>query len=139
MKIKPKPRPLNTLNISTQEHTDHFISGTEVKTSAHQNNSWNIELGIQRRQLLYSNWKWLSVWKRKLPLKPWRGTLNPSPVLKTIPIVRRRLWPDRLRVDDHYLHALELSESSERRSVSLSIFVTWDTGLGKEYDIQRKK
>ena len=44
MKIKPKPRPLHTLNSSTQEHTDHFISGTEVGTSAHQKDSWNIEL-----------------------------------------------------------------------------------------------
>ena len=77
--------------------------------------------------------------KRKLPLKPQRGTLNPSPSLKTIPIVRRRLWPDRLRVDDHYLHALELSESSERGSVSLSTFGTRNTGLGKEYHIPRRK
>ena len=46
MKIKPKPRPLHTLNSSTQEHMDHFISGTKVGTSAHQKNSWNIELGI---------------------------------------------------------------------------------------------
>ena len=46
MEIKPKPRPLHTLNSSTQEHTDHFISGTEVETSAHQKNPWNIELGI---------------------------------------------------------------------------------------------
>ena len=44
MEIKPKPRPLHTLNSSTQEHTDHFISGTEVETSTHQKNSWNIEL-----------------------------------------------------------------------------------------------
>ena len=33
MEIKPKPRPLHTLKSSTQEHTDHFISGTEVETS----------------------------------------------------------------------------------------------------------
>ena len=79
------------------------------------------------------------MWKHKLPLKLWHGTLNPSPVLKTIPIIPRRLWPDRLRVDDHYLHALELSESSERRSVSLSTFGTCNTGLGKEYDIPCKK
>ena len=46
MEIKPKPRPLHTLNSSTQEHTDHFISGTEVETSTHQKYSWNIELGI---------------------------------------------------------------------------------------------
>ena len=46
MKIKSKPRPLHTLNSSTQEDMDHFISGTEVETSAHQKNSWNIELGI---------------------------------------------------------------------------------------------
>ena len=46
MEIKPKPRPLHTLNSSTQEHTDHFISGTEVETSTNQKNSWNIELGI---------------------------------------------------------------------------------------------
>ena len=77
--------------------------------------------------------------KRKLPLKLQRGMLNPSPSLKTIPIVRRRLWPDRLRVDDHYLHALELSESSERGSVSLSTFGTRNTGLGKEYHIPRRK
>ena len=31
MEIKPKPRPLHTLNSSTQEHMDHFISGTESK------------------------------------------------------------------------------------------------------------
>ena len=36
----------HTLNSSTQEHTDHFISGTKVKTSTHQKYSWNIELGI---------------------------------------------------------------------------------------------
>ena len=46
MKIKPKPRPLHTLNSSTQEQMDHFISGTEGGTSAHQKDSWNIELGI---------------------------------------------------------------------------------------------
>ena len=46
MEIKLKPRPLNALNNSTQEHTDHFISGTKVATSAHQKDSWNIELGI---------------------------------------------------------------------------------------------
>ena len=46
MRIKPKPHPLNTLNSSTQEHADHFISGTEVGTSAHQKDPWNIELGI---------------------------------------------------------------------------------------------
>ena len=46
MKIKPKPCPLHTLNNSTQEQMDHFISGTEVGTSAHQKDSWNIELGI---------------------------------------------------------------------------------------------
>ena len=46
MKTKPKLRPLHTLNSSTQEHTDHFISGTKVGTSAHQKDSWNIELGI---------------------------------------------------------------------------------------------
>ena len=46
MEIKRKPHPLHTLNSSTQEHTDHFISGTEVETSAHQKNPWNIELGI---------------------------------------------------------------------------------------------
>ena len=45
MKIKPKPRPFDTLNSSTQEHMDHFIAGTEVGTSAHQKDSWNIELG----------------------------------------------------------------------------------------------
>ena len=81
----------------------------------------------------------LLVVKHKLPLKPQRGTLNPSPSLKTIPIVRRRLWPDRLWVDDHYLHALELSESSERGSVSLSTFGTCNTGLGKEYHIPCRK
>ena len=81
----------------------------------------------------------LLVVKHKLPLKPQRGTLNPSPSLKTIPIVRRRLWPDRLLVDDHYLHALELSESSERGSVSLSTFGTRNTGLGKEYHIPCRK
>ena len=74
--------------------------------------------------------------KCKLPLKPQCRTLNPSPSLKTIPIVRR---PDRLWVDDHYLHALELSESSERGSVSLSTFRTHNTGLGKEYHILRRK
>ena len=79
------------------------------------------------------------MWKRKLPLKPWRGTLNPSPSLKTIPIVQRRLWPDRLRVDDHYLHALELSEPSEQGSVSLSTFGTCNTGLEKEYHIPRRE
>ena len=46
MEIKLKSRPLNALNSSTQEHTVHFISGTKVGTSAHQKNSWNIELGI---------------------------------------------------------------------------------------------
>ena len=42
MKIKPKPRPLHTLNNSTQEHMDHFISGTEVGTSAHQKDIWTL-------------------------------------------------------------------------------------------------
>ena len=46
MEIKPKPHPLNALNSSTQEHTVHFILGTKVGTSAHQKDSWNIELGI---------------------------------------------------------------------------------------------
>ena len=46
MKIKLKPGPIHTLNSSTQEDTDHFISGTEVATSVHQKDSWNIELGI---------------------------------------------------------------------------------------------
>ena len=46
MEIKPKPRPLNALNSSTQEHMVHFRSGTKVRTSAHQKDSWNIELGI---------------------------------------------------------------------------------------------
>ena len=36
MEIKLKPRPLNALNSSTQEHTVHFISGTNVGTSAHR-------------------------------------------------------------------------------------------------------
>ena len=79
------------------------------------------------------------MWKRKLPLKLQRMTLNPSTSLKTIPIVRRRLWPDRLRVDDHYLHALKLSEPSEHRSVSLSTLRTHNTGLEKEYHIPRTK
>ena len=81
----------------------------------------------------------LLVVKHKLPLKPQCETLNPSTSLKTIPIIRRRLWPDRLWVDDHYLHALELSESSERGSVSLSTFGTRNTGLGKEYHIPCRK
>ena len=46
MEIKPKPHPLHTLNSSTQEHMDHFISGTKVETLTHQKNSWSIELGI---------------------------------------------------------------------------------------------
>ena len=46
MKIKPKPHPLHTFNSSTQEDMYHFISGTKVGTSAHQKDSWNIELGI---------------------------------------------------------------------------------------------
>ena len=46
MEIKPKPRPLHTLNSSTQEQTDNFIPGTKVRTSTHQKDSWNIELGI---------------------------------------------------------------------------------------------
>ena len=47
MKIKPKSRPLHTLNSSEQEQMDHFISGTEVGTSAHQKDSWNTELGFK--------------------------------------------------------------------------------------------
>ena len=79
------------------------------------------------------------MWKLKLPLKPQRGMLNPSPSLKTIPIARQRLWPDRLRVDDHYLHALELSEPSEHHSVSLSTLRTHNTGLEEEYHIPHTK
>ena len=46
MEIKPKPRTRHTLNSNTQEQTAHFISGTKVRTSTHQKDSWNIELGI---------------------------------------------------------------------------------------------
>ena len=46
MEIKPKPHPLHTLNSSTEEQTDHFIRGTKVRTSTHQKDTWNIELGI---------------------------------------------------------------------------------------------
>ena len=46
MEIKPKPRPLHTLNRSTPGQTDHFIQGIEVGTSTHQKDTWNIELGI---------------------------------------------------------------------------------------------
>ena len=46
MEIKSKPRPLHTLNNSTQEQMDHFIRGIEVESSAQQKDTWNIELGI---------------------------------------------------------------------------------------------